>query len=733
VFRQEIAMSKNEDLIPFFNPQGVAVVGASANPEKVGHALFRNLLFGHCRDGAQSRDHGFKGKVYGVNRKGGEILGEKIFESLDAIEGPLDLILVAIPPRFIPDLLDDAAKKKVKNAIIISAGFAEMGEEGKALQDTMLARAQKNGMRLVGPNCLGVIRPSTQLNASFADSSPNAGTIGLLSQSGALITGVIRYAEQERFGLSAAVSLGAKADVEDEDILRYFLDDDETKAVALYVEAFTEPRAFFDVAKELSAKKPVVALKGGATAAGAKAASSHTGSLAGSHAAYSAAFSQTGILEAEGIGDFIHWTRALSTQPPLEGKRVAIITNAGGPGVVTADTAHRLGLEIAELSEETLKALDEVLPRVWSRNNPVDVIGDATPARYRDALKILGQAPEVDGIVLIMTVQAMTDPMATAQAIAEAHAGHDWEKPLLCSFLGLVGSEVGSFLDARGIPEYNVPDDAISSMAALMRRGEWLRKEKATPQKLENHPAPNLDGARTIAAEAKNAGQINLDLAFATGVLRAAGLRYNKSDVAQDADDAVKKAEAIGYPVVIKALSPDVVHKSDVGAIALNLHDAAAVKEACAKIESRVKAAIPDARIEGFTVEEMVMGTEIIVGMSRDPSFGPLMMVGMGGIFVEVYKDVSFGLLPLSREDSLAMIDGIKAQALLDGARGRPKLDRGELAEILVRIGNLVEAVPDIEELDLNPLVITEKGLVAIDARVILRGEGEGKSSGGHH
>jgi len=521
--------------------------------------------------------------------------------------------------------------------------------------------------------------------------------------------------------LSAAVSLGSKADVEDEDILRWFADDDETRAVALYVESFPEPREFFDEASSLADIKPVIAIKGGATAAGARAASSHTGSLAGSMAAYRAAFAQAGVLQAESISQFVGWSRALACQPPTDGRRLAILTNAGGPGVLSADAADRYGIEMAQLSADTLAQLDEVLPSVWSRNNPVDVIGDATAERYRDALNILGRAPEVDGIVGIMTVQAMTDPNDTARAIAEAHEDPSWTKPLCCSFIGLVGTETGSYLDARGIPEFDAPEDAVDAMAALMRRGAWLARVEPEPTPLERHPAPDLKHAREMVHAANAAGQTNLDLAHATSVLRAAGIRYNASATAADEAEAVTRAGEIGFPVVVKLISPDIVHKSDAGGVVVNVIDEAGVRQACATIRTRVEAYRPGTAITGFTVEEQVSGTEVIVGMTRDPDFGPLLMVGMGGVFVEVYQDVTFRLVPLTRRDALDMIDEIRAQPLLDGARGRPVLDRAELAEILLRVSALVEATPEIDELDINPFVITGSGLVAIDARVVAR------------
>lgn len=701
----------------FFAPRSVAVVGASNDADSVGHALLANLLFGAMHE--DRREQGFAGPVYAVNRKGGEILGQKVHCNLSDIGESVDLVVIAIPPRFVKSVVEEAGRIGAKGVIVISAGFGEMGEEGRALEDEVARTARALGMRVIGPNCLGVMRPAERLNASFAASAPPAGAIGLLSQSGALVTGMISYAQREKFGLSAAVSLGAKCDVDDQDVLRWLAEDEETKAIALYVEAIHDPERFLEVAREVAKKKPIVAIKGGTTAAGAKAASSHTGSLAGAAAAYGAAFAQAGIQQAHTLSDFMSWSRALATQPAALGNRIAIVTNAGGPGVLAADACAKHGLTLAELSDDTMKALDAVLPSVWSRNNPVDVIGDATPERYRDALRILGKAPEVDGIILIMTVQAMTAPRATAEAIAEAQASGDWHKPLLGSFIGLIGTEEGSYLDAHGIPEFNMPEMAVSAMGALARRGVWVTREEAPAPALGLPPA-DLPRACALVAEAQDSGVENTDLALARAILEAAGVRYNRSGTAKDAAEAVKVADAIGYPVVVKLISNDVIHKSDVGGVVLDVVDADGVRAACASIRENVAKHQPGARIDGFTLEEQVKGTEIIVGMSRDPGFGPMMMVGMGGVFVEVYKDVAFRLVPMSRRDALDMIDEIRAQPLLNGARNRPILDRAELAEVLLRISALVEACPSIRELDLNPLVITQKGLVAIDARVIV-------------
>lgn len=713
-----------KSLDPFFSPRSVAVVGASTRESSVGHALLKNLLQG----GQPARwaagpdgSRGFGGKIYAVNRKGGEILGVQANTSLTEIGEPVDLVVIAIPPRFIKGVIEECGAIGTKTVIVISAGFAELGEEGQALQDELTATAKEHGIRIIGPNCLGVIRPKERLNASFGAGAPPAGPIGLLSQSGALVTGLISYTEREGFGLSAAVSLGSKADVTDVEVVEWLAQDEDTRAIAVYVEAFPDPHAFMETARKVSPHKPIVALKGGATAAGAAAASSHTGSLAGSQAAYSAAFRQTGVLQAETIGQFMAWTRALAYQPPAKGDRIAIVTNAGGPGVLSADAAARADVTMATLSEDTLSKLNEVLPSVWSHNNPIDIIGDATPERFANALQIVAQAPEVDGVVVIMTVQAMTDPADVAEAISKAADG--MEKPILASFLGLVGTKAGEILDRRGIPEFNVPEEAVSAMGALVKRGQWLTREEPAPYEGEM-PAPDHAAAQEALDRAKELGQSNLDLPLASKVLRSAGLRYNKSAAAKDEDEAVAKAEEIGYPVVVKLISADVVHKSDAGGVVLDVSSPDAVREACASIRTKIEASHPGARIDGFTIEEQVSGTELIIGMSRDPGFGPLYMVGMGGVFVEVYKDVAFRLSPFGRADAMDMIGEIEAQPLLDGARSRPVLNRPELAEALLRVEALVAACPMITELDVNPLVITpDRGLVCIDARVII-GEG---------
>jgi acetyltransferase len=708
----------------FFAPRSVAVIGASADPSSVGYAVARNLLYG-CA-GSEDRGAGFDGPIHLVNPKGGELLGQRVHESLRRVAEPVDLLIVAVPAKAVVSVLEEAAEVRARAAIVMSAGFAEMGEEGRALKEELAKTARAAGIRVIGPNCLGVMRPASKLNASFsADATPD-GHIALLSQSGALITGLLTYAHRERFGFSASVSIGEKADVTDEEVLDWLAADERTRLIAHYVESFDDPRAVFEALRRTSARTPVVAIKGGSSAAGAHAASSHTGALAGSSGAYRAAFAQAGVLEARTIGDFVAWSRALAFQSPAPGDRIAVLTNAGGPGVLAADAIARAGLRVAELSDATRAALDEALPPVWSRGNPVDVIGDAGPERYVAALDALGRAPEVDGIVVILTVQAMTSPREVACALVEAHREGEWDKPVLSSFLGMIGTEAAECLDAYGIPEYDVPERAVGAMGALVRRGRWLRRRPVEPTRFAHLPTPDLPGARRAIEPLRASGRRHLDLEQARRILRLAGIPYGATAAAADAEEAVEQAESIGYPVVVKVRSRDVVHKREAGGVVLNVIDADHVRRACALIRERLAERAPDAVLEGFVVEEQVEGAELVIGAFHDPGFGPIVMAGVGGSLVEVLEDVAFRLVPLERLDALEMLDELRTQGLLDGARGAPAVDRRELAELVVRLSDLMEAAPEIAEIDVNPLMITDRGLVATDARVIL---GEGRSA----
>ncbi|HEY3351782.1 MAG TPA: CoA-binding protein [Polyangia bacterium] len=460
----------------FFLPRAVAVVGASADPDKVGFAVLRNALYGSI-EGPPERARGFDGEVYAVNAKGGEILGQKAVTRLSDLRAPVDLAVIAIPAPLIPAAVDECGRKGIRAVVVITAGFSEVGEAGAALEREMLAAAARHGVRLVGPNCLGVIAAEKRLNVSFAYETPPAGSISLLSQSGAVCTALISYAFEEHIGYRHFVSMGDKCDVEDAEILDYFASDGKTSCIALYIESLKQPRAFYEAARRATRKKPVVAIKVGRTAAGASAASSHTGSIAGADAAYEAAFRQAGVQRARTLAGFIDMTRALASQPLPRGRRIAVLTNAGGPGVITADTLHDLGLDIVTLRPATVERLSAISPPSWSHGNPADIIGDAGPDRYRDALRILNAADEVDGVVLLMTHQSMTRPLKIAEAVVDVIP--ELRKPVTASFIGQGGEEAEDFLERRGVPEFDFPERAAEAMAALCQRADIVHRIQA--------------------------------------------------------------------------------------------------------------------------------------------------------------------------------------------------------------------------------------------------------------
>ena len=459
----------------FFRPRSVAVIGASSDPDKVGFAVLRNALYGTI-EGPADRARGFDGKVFPVNAKGADVLGQKSFKSVTDIPEPVDLAVIAIPAQIIPKTVEDCGKRGVKAVVVITAGFSEVGPEGAKLEHEMLDAARRTGVRIVGPNCLGVIAAEKRLNVSFAYETPPVGGISLLSQSGAVCTAMITYAFEEHIGYRHFVSMGDKCDVEDAEIIDYFADDEGTNCIALYVEALKQPRAFYEAARRASRKKPFVAIKVGRTAAGAKAASSHTGSIAGSDAAYEAAFRQAGVQRARTLPGFIDASRALSSQPLPRGKRICVLTNAGGPGVITADALYDLGLELVKLCPETIEKLNAHCPSSWAHGNPADIIGDAGPDRYRECLRIINQADEVDGIVLLMTQQSMTQPMKIAEAIVDIIP--ELRKPVTASFIGQGEGDAENFLEQRGVPEFEFPERAAEAMAALCTRADIVRRQQ---------------------------------------------------------------------------------------------------------------------------------------------------------------------------------------------------------------------------------------------------------------
>ena len=693
----------------FLQPGSVAVVGASRNPEKVGYGVFANLV-----------QAGFPGPVYGVNPSGGELLGLPLYPSIDSIPGPVDLGVFVVPPKAILEGIPALARKGMKAAIAISAGFKEVGGEGIALEKRLKEAATAAGIRVLGPNCLGLINTHGALNASFSRGTPPKGAISFFSQSGALCTAVLDWAIGENVGFSKFVSLGNKADISESDIMEYLADDPETRVILGYVESIDDGRRFLRAAKGVTRRKPVVLVKAGTTAAGARAASSHTGSLAGSDRAYSAAFRQGGILRAGTVEDLFDLSRGFAMQPIPAGERLLILTNAGGPGILAADMAERLGIPLAEVSGELRARIRSQLPPTASLGNPVDVIGDARADRYRDVLGALRDEPSVDIVLVLLTPQAMTEPEETARATVSTLAGSG--KTVFASFLGeaTVG-ESRRILSAGGVPNYPVPERAVRAIHGMLR---YARLRPEEPGGERDTPAVRPPGAERPIRSALDAGRRTLGEEEARGILEAYGFAFPRHAFADTSAAAVEAYRALGAgKVVMKIVSPDILHKTDVGGVRLSLSSAEEVARAFVEITSSVRRKAPSAWIAGVSVQEMVVGgRELILGMSRDPQFGPLLMFGLGGIYVEVLKDVSFRVAPLSRRDAEEMVREIRAYPLLASYRGSEPADEEAIVEALLRISRLSCDFPEVQELDVNPLLVLPRGrgVRAIDCRMTI-------------
>jgi acetyl coenzyme A synthetase (ADP forming)-like protein len=691
----------------FFNPQSVAVVGASRDPEKLGYAVLANL-----------KDGGYSGKLYPINPKTDEILGLTAYPSVLDIPDPVDLAVVVIPYKFVPAVLEQCGQKGVPAVVVISAGFREAGREGLERERELIEIAKNHSMRLIGPNCLGVIDTATPLNASFAAGMPPGGPIAFMSQSGALGTAVLDIAMAGRIGFSKFVSLGNKADVSEIDLLEAWGDDPDSNVILIYVEGVPDGQKFIEVARQVTRHKPVVAIKSGVTASGSRAVSSHTGSLAGSEAAYKAAFRQAGVIRAASMEAVFDYARAFAYQPLLQGDRIGIVTNAGGPGILATDALEHAGLEIPRLSRETVEALTDHLPGAASAANPVDVLGDAMADRYQHAIRLVLNDPNVDGMIVVVTPQAMTEIEETAHAVGKMSQESD--KPVLACFMGEARIEAGvDLLWQYGVPNYPFPERAAAALAAMSA----YRREQERPI-FEVEPCETcIPRVRELFDQVRSEGRVSIGDAEARTVLESYGFTIPKSHLAETPEEAVNFADEIGYPVVLKLASPDILHKTDVGGVKLNLQSPDDVRDAFDLIVYRAGRYVPGARIWGCLVQQMVpVGREVLLGMSRDPQFGPLVAFGLGGIYVEALKDVSFRVAPFSHREADEMIREIRSYALLEGVRGEPPADHEAMVDALLRISQLVTDFPEIVELDINPLMVFEegRGAMAIDMRLVL-------------
>lgn len=710
---QEQLFAGLHDLKPILEPQSVAVIGASRQPGSVGYAVLSNLLMGQ-----------FTGVIYPVNPKARSICGVRTYQSVSEIPDSVDLAIIIVRANIVPLVLEECGQKGVKGAIVISAGFKETGPEGAKLEAQVKEIAHQYSIALVGPNCLGVINTDSnyRLNASFAKEMPLTGNIAFVSQSGALCTAVLDYAKGQGIGFSKVISLGNKADVNENDFLAYLWQDPQTQVILLYIEELSDGRKFLELAREITGegdnRKPILALKAGRTPAGARAVASHTGSLAGSDEVYEALFAQAGVLRADTVEDLFEYAVAFANQPLPNGKRTVIITNAGGPGIMATDACVRYGLELAQLSQQTLEQLRENFPPHASLQNPIDLIGDAQSDRYEVALEKVLDDLNVDAIVVLLTPQAMTDVENIANAIVKVSKRK--VKPILACFMGLVDISAGvNILKENGVPNYSFPEDAVRALAAMVRYVDWVKRPRTGVKVFE----VDSERARRLLYDSPISGHGFVPEDVALQVLEAYGFPLLPWGVARDVDEAVEVAQKIGYPVALKVLSPEVIHKFDIGGVQLNLNSESDVRQAFEKILKSVKQHIPKARIEGVLVQAMAKkGREVILGMKRDPQFGPILMFGLGGIYVEVLRDVTFRLAPVRKLGAYRMVKEIRTYKLLEGVRGEPPADIDKIVECIERLSQLAVEQDIVEELDINPLIVYPQGegAAVADVRIMV-------------
>lgn len=708
-------------LAGLFEPRTAAVVGATESPGKIGDVLMANMLAA-----------GFKGSLYGVNPKHRSVRGLPCFASLQALPAPADLAVVATPAATIPGVLADCGRAGIHAAVVITAGFGETGAAGRRLEERVRAAARAAGVRMLGPNCLGLARPRIGLNATFARGHAAPGSIGLVSQSGAVCTAMMDWAALNQVGFSSIVSLGGSVDIDFGEIIDYLACDPHTQHILMYIEGVRDARRFVSSLRAAARIKPVILMKVGRHPAGTRAAVSHTGAIVGADDVFDAAVRRTGAVRVTSIGQLVAAAQALSENVRPRGDRLAVITNGGGPGVMAADRAADLGLPLATLSDATLEGLRTALPSNWSHGNPVDLIGDAGAGRYRAAVAACLADPGVDGALVILTPQAMTDAVAAAQAVIDAGEGQS--KPLIACWMGEQSVLEGrQRLRAAGIPVFRTPDPAVEMFAHLAAYHRNQQAMLQVPGPLAHASAPDVPAAQRIIGAALARGETTLGSEQSKAVLAAFRVPVAQGVPAASADEAVQAAQRIGFPVVLKIASPDISHKSDVGGVRLKLADAREVQGAFAAMLDKARLLRPDAQIDGVTVEPMVVrpqGRELMVGVLRDPVFGPAITFGAGGTAVEVWRDRSVALPPLSEALARDMIAHTHVARLLADFRGTPAADHAAIVSVLLRVSELACALPQVRELDLNPLVADGEGVMALDARIVVAPPGAAPADG---
>jgi acetyltransferase len=695
-----------------FKPESIAIIGASRSPSKLGFSILQNL-----------KESEYGGNIYPINPTADEILGYQAYPTLADAPGRIDLAVIVVPAKYVMEALTDCAANKVGSVIIISAGFREVSAEGLKLERQMAEIGNKHNMPIVGPNCVGVLDTFSPYNCTFATGMPRQGKMAFMSQSGALCVGILDVATAQSIGFSRFVSLGNKAHLNELDFLRAWSTDEDSNVILAYLEGIADGSRFITEAREITKHKPFIAIKSGTTSGGSRAVSSHTGTLAGSERAYESAFKQAGVIRAGSISELLDIGLGFARQPLPVGRRVAIITNAGGLGIMATDALERGGLQLAGLSPQTQEVLRPKLPAAASVLNPIDVLGDARSDRYKTALDAALADENVDIVLVVLTPQVMTDVDNIANVLADASAAQpaDKRKPILASFVGETSlKEAQLIFSDRSVPNYPTPERAALVIRSMVNQAEWAKE-----------PLPNFeqfdvdrDTVANIFAKVRAEGRVQIGDAESRDILTAYGIRIPQSKLCATAEEAVAYANEIGYPIVMKIASPDILHKTDVGGVRVGLDTPSAVRDAFDLMVYRAQKYQPNAQIWGCLVQEMLRGgKEVITGMNRDPQFGPLVMFGLGGIYVEVLKDVAFRIAPFDRKEATAMMREIRSYGLLRGVRGEAPSDLEATADVLLRLSQLVTDFPEIVEMDINPLMIFEqgRGAVGVDMRLILQ------------
>ncbi|MDH7563455.1 MAG: GNAT family N-acetyltransferase [Candidatus Bathyarchaeota archaeon] len=701
------------NLDKIFNPKSVAIVGASDEEGTVGYTLMKNLI-----------DLKFEGKIYPVNIRKPEILGYKAYQNVEQIGEPVDLAVIATPAKTVLQIVEQCGKAGILGLVIISAGFKEIGEEGKALEDQITEIKKKYSLRIIGPNCLGIIRPAVNLNATFINRVPKPGNIAFISQSGALGSAILDWAIHENIGFSNFVSVGSMIDVDFGDLIDYFGTDPKTKSILMYIEGLTNARKFMSAARHFARTKPIIVVKAGKFGESAKAAASHTGSMTGEDIIYDKAFKRAGIVRVEEIADLFNCAEVLGTQPLPKGPNLAIVTNAGGPGVMATDAIVARGGKVAQLSPETIETLNSVLPHFWSHGNPVDILGDAKADRYKAVVEACLNDRNVDGLLIIYTAQAVGEPVEIARSIAELVRSKPYQnKTILTSFMGYGAVEEANRIFVQSnIPTYSTPEQAVKTYMYMYQYRSNLELLYQTPEELPVDVAPPKRPLMVIMQNVAKENREVLNEAESKTFLEYYSFPVAKTRVARSVEEAVAKASEIGYPVVLKILSPQIVHKTEAGGVILNITSEAQLREAYSLIMQRAKEYNPNAEILGVTVQQMVekRGYEVILGAKTDPLFGPVIVFGMGGVGVELFKDFSLGLPPLNQTLVRRIMEETKVYQLLRGYRNVPPANLKLLEEIMVLFSQMLVDFPQIREVDINPLFIDEKEACAIDARIVI-------------